>query len=145
MVPWALARLACREPPACRLFGRCPPACVAPGTSSGETAALAPQPRVASANSMASTSSPMVCGFRIPAACRRGRGRARRNRSTTTRSVTWAALGSPASSQCCERRDSSAAWARAGTRLLYSQAWNNWAAEMGERPTRARISFRSSS
>ncbi len=100
---------------------------------------------VASANSMASTSSPMVCGFRIPAACRSGRGRARRNRSTTTRSVTWAALGSPASSQCCERRESSAAWARAGIRLLYSQAWNNWAAEMGERPTRARIYFRSSS
>ncbi len=33
-----------REPPTCLLVARCPPACVAPGSPSGETAALAPQP-----------------------------------------------------------------------------------------------------
>ncbi len=64
----------------------------------------------ASANSMASTSSPTVSGFRMPAACRMGRGSARSKRSTTTRSATWAALGSPARSQWRVRRDRSAAW-----------------------------------
>ncbi|XP_059401032.1 uncharacterized protein LOC132132609 [Carassius carassius] len=100
---------------------------------------------VISASSTASMSSPMVCGFLIPAACRRGRGRAYKYRSTTTHSATWAVLGLPASNQCWASRLISAAWARAGNRLLYSQARNNWAVMMGDKPTHARISFRSSS
>ncbi len=99
----------------------------------------------ASANSMASTSSPTVSGFRMPAACRMGRGSARSKRSTTTRSATWAALGSPARSQWRVRRDRSAAWARAGNRLEYSHSCTSWAAVTGESPTRDRISFLRSS
>ncbi len=95
----------------------------------------------ASANSMASTSSPTVSGFRMPAACRMGRGSARSKRSTTTRSATWAALGSPARSQWRVRRDRSAAWARAGNRLEYSHSCTSWAAATGESPTRDRIFF----
>ncbi len=36
---------------------------------------------------------------------------------------------------------SSAAWARAGRRGLYSHSWKCWAAQIGESPRRARISF----
>ncbi len=84
-------------------------------TLRGNGGALSPAScrRVASASSTPSTASPTVRGFLIPAACRRGRGSALRNRSTTTRSATWEALGFPARSQC------SAAWARAGTLPSY--------------------------
>ncbi len=49
-------------------------------------------------------------------------GRARRRRSITTPSATWLADGAPSSSQCCTSRVSSAAWARAGRRGLYSHS-----------------------
>ncbi len=146
-VPLALARPACREPLACQLCAGCPLAGVAPGTPSGEMAALAPQPLFVVSRRPAQwlpLSPPTDCGLRMPTACRRGRGSARRYRSTTTRSATWAALGFPASNQCWARRVSSAAWARAVNRPLYSHVRKSWAAAMGDRPTRARISLRSS-
>ncbi len=71
-----------------------------------------------------------MAGFRIPTAWRWVLGRVRRSRSTTTRSATWAAVGSPSNSQYWARRDSSAAWP--GKRGLYSQSWKFWAAQTGE-------------
>ncbi len=99
----------------------------------------------ASASSIASTSSNVVVGFRMPTAWRKTRGRARRRRSITTRSVTWAAVSVPTISQWCARRVSSAAWTRAGCRGWYVQSWKYWVAHTGDSPTRARISLFTSS
>ncbi len=116
-------------------------------TLRGNGGALSPVSRcwVVSASSMASTSSSVVVGFLIPTACRWERGRARRSRSMTTRSATCAADGFPSSSQCCANRMSSAAWARAGSRDLYSHTWKCCAAHTADRPSRARISRLTSS
>ncbi len=112
-------------------------------TLRGNGGARSPASRcwAASASSIASTSSEVVVGLLIPTACRWERGRAQRKGSTTTRSATWLADGDPSSSQCCARRMSSAAWARAGRRGLYSHSWKYCAAQMGDRPRRAKISF----
>ncbi len=111
----------------------------------GGTRSPASRRRAASASSIASTSSDVVVGFRMSTAWRKTRGRARRRRSITTRSVTWAAVGVPTISQCCARRESLAAWARGGCRGWYVQSWKCWATHTGESPTRARISLFTSS
>ncbi len=111
-------------------------------TLRGNSGALSPTSRcwAASASSMAPTSSSVVVEFLMPTACRWERGRARRRRSMTTRSATWAAEGDPSSNQWCASRVSSAAWARAGSRGLYSHSWNCWAVQIEDKPSRARIS-----
>ncbi len=59
----------------------------------------------ASASYTASTNSATVLGFRFPTAWKCVLGRAQRNQSMSTRSATWAAVGSPSSYQCRARRD----------------------------------------
>ncbi len=116
-------------------------------TLRGKGGARSPASRrwAASASSIASTNSSVVVGFRIPTACRWVRGRARRRRSITTRSVTWAAVDAPSMSQCWARSESLAAWACAGRRGWYTHSWKHWAAHTGDSPTRARISLLMSS